>query len=189
MSTLASPLARGTITPEDLLRMPDAGRYELVDGKLVERNVSIESSRVALQVGRLLGNVAERTHEAFVYAADLGYQCVPDDPNRVRKPDASVVRKDRLREIQGDRGYMPIAADLVVEVVSSNDLAYEVAEKVEEYLSAGFGVVWVVHPHLRTITIYRPGGASSVLHQNDSITGDPALPSFRCRVEEFFVAP
>ena len=31
-------------TPEDLLRMPDGKRYELVDGNLVETNVSLWSS-------------------------------------------------------------------------------------------------------------------------------------------------
>lgn len=31
-------------TPEDLLSIPDRGRYELVDGQLLERHVSIGSS-------------------------------------------------------------------------------------------------------------------------------------------------
>jgi hypothetical protein len=34
-------------TPEDLLTMPDGDRYELVDGELVERNMSALSSFVA----------------------------------------------------------------------------------------------------------------------------------------------
>ena len=33
-------------TSEDLLSLPDGNRYELVDGRLVGRNVSAESSRV-----------------------------------------------------------------------------------------------------------------------------------------------
>ena len=42
--TLAAPPLR--FTPEDLLRMPDSSTLELVDGKLVEKNVSFESSRI-----------------------------------------------------------------------------------------------------------------------------------------------
>ena len=91
-----------------------------------------------------------------------------------------------MKGLDGDRGYMPIPADLAVEVVSPNDLAYELAEKVEEYLLAGFGAIWVVHPNLKTVTLYRAGGSVSVLHENDIISGDPALPDFRCRVGEFF---
>ena len=33
--------------PEDLLTMPDGDRYELVQGKLVERNISMLSSYIA----------------------------------------------------------------------------------------------------------------------------------------------
>jgi hypothetical protein len=35
-----------TFTPEDLLRMQDAVKYELVDGKLVERNMGITGEDV-----------------------------------------------------------------------------------------------------------------------------------------------
>lgn len=186
MTTVIRQPSTPVLTPEDLLRMPDGDNYELVDGKLVERHVSAESSRVALNIGSFLHAEAMRSGVATTFGADLGYQCFPDLPNHVRKPDASLIRNDRLAALQEDPGYMPIPADLVVEVVSPNDLAYEVAEKVEEYLAAGFRVVWVVHPHLRTVTIYHPGGESSVLHEGDEITGGPALPEFRRRVSEFF---
>jgi Uma2 family endonuclease len=183
MTTLAG---NTTITPEDLLRMEDAVSYELVDGQLVERNVSRESSRVGLTVGRLLANHEEQSGEAEVYGTDLGYQCFPDEPARIRKPDASVVRRERLTNIPADVGYMPIPPDLAVEVVSPNDLAYDVAEKVEEYLKAGYGQVWVVHPNTRTVTVHRNNGTVAHYHENDEISAEPALLGFRCRVGEFF---
>src|SRR5262249_57224855 len=43
-------------TPDDLLRMPDGDRYELVDGNLVERKMSFWSSFVA---GALLPRLAD----------------------------------------------------------------------------------------------------------------------------------
>ena len=42
-----STVLEKTYTPEDLLAMPDRKSYELVDGHLVERNVSVLSSWVA----------------------------------------------------------------------------------------------------------------------------------------------
>ena len=45
-----SVVADKTYTPEDLLAMPDRRNYELVDGQLVERNVSVLSRWVG---GRL----------------------------------------------------------------------------------------------------------------------------------------
>src|SRR5438874_1491174 len=103
MSTIA---AKTIFTPEDLLRMPDedAVAYELVDGQLVERNVSKESSRAAMRIGHLLQVVTDQTKEAQVYGSDLGYQCFPDDPKRVRKADVSLVRAERVKRIEPDPG-------------------------------------------------------------------------------------
>ena len=154
------------ITADDVLQMTDAKSYELLDGTLVE---------------------AARTREARVFANDLGYQCFADDPDRFRKPDGSVVRRDRTAGIPNDRGYMPIPADLVVEVVSPTDLYQNVIEKVDDYLANGFPLVWVVDPNARSVTIYRAGEASpAVLRAADEITAEPALAAFRCKVAEFF---
>ncbi len=177
----------GRITPADVLRMPDGDAYELVGGRLVKRGVSIRSSEVSMAVGTLLGNEAARTREARVFAGDLGYQCFPDDPDQIRRPDGSVVRRHRTAGIPNDRGFMPIPADLVVEVVSPNDTSYDVVEKVQDYLAAGFPLVWVIHPNVRTVTVYRAGEPSPTVHRvGDEITAEPALAAFRCPVAAFF---
>ena len=175
-----------TYTPDELARLPDASHYELVNGELVERQVSMESSRVSAKIGRLLGNEADRTGEAVAYANDLGYQCFPDDPDRVRKPDGSVIRYDRVARLGGDRGYSPIVADLILEVVSPTDLSNAVAAKVREYLDAGFPLLWVVHPPIRTVTIYRGDEPVLVRRPGQVITAEPALADFRCDVARFF---
>src|SRR5262249_52808621 len=51
--------AKTRYTPEDLLRMPDGDRYELIDGQLVEINVSTWSSYIAGRIERLLGAACE----------------------------------------------------------------------------------------------------------------------------------
>jgi Uma2 family endonuclease len=185
MSTLLSQPA--VITPDDLLRMPDAVGYELVGGKLVERHVSMESSRVASRICRILGTEAERTGECVIYPPDLGYQCFPEDPGEARKPDVSAIRKDRLAAIGSqDCGYCPIPADLAVEVVSPNDLYNEVFDKVKEYLSAGFGVVWVVVPQHKMVTVYRWDESIALVRANQAISAEPAFASLRLPVADFF---
>jgi Uma2 family endonuclease len=183
MTTVASHTC---FTPDDLLRLPDRNGYELVNGQLVERPVSKESSRIGATIVRLLGNAAHQTGEAEVYGADLGFQCFPNYPDHIRKPDASVIRRDSLAKVRGDPGYMPIPADLAVEVLSPNDLSRDVNEKIEEYLAAGFRLVWIVDPGTRLVAIHRADGSVTKLHADDEITGESALPSFRCRVGEFF---
>ena len=183
MSTLLSQPAG--ITPEDLLRMPDAVSYELVDGKLVERHVSMESSRVALRIGRILGNEAERTGECTVYPPDLGYQCFPDDPRKVRKPDVWAIRKEKLAALGvGDRGYSPIPADLAIEVVSPSDTEKHLTRKIDAYLRGGSKSVWVVFPEARSVMVHTQGSVRA-LKVNQSIE-DPLLPGFSCPVAAFF---
>ena len=104
----------------------------------------------------------------------------------IRKGDASVVRRERLAGVDEDPGYMPVTADLIVEVVSPRDLSHGVSEKVALYLSNGFGLVWVVDATLRTVTVHRADAAPVTYRAQDEITAEPALAAFHCRVAEFF---
>jgi Uma2 family endonuclease len=188
MTLLTAPIPpqTRTYTADDLLQMPDSVGYELVDGQLRERNVSEESSGVAATNVILLGIEARRTNEAKIYGSDLGYNCFPPDAEKeIRKPDASLIRRERLAALKGRVGYMPIPADLVVEVLSPNDLIRDVNDKVEEYLAAGFGLVWVVDPKQKNVMVHRRDGSVTKVHENEEITGETALPGFRCRVGEF----
>jgi Uma2 family endonuclease len=48
--------------------------------------------------------------------------------------DVSFVAAARVPDELPDSGYVPFAPDLAVEIVSPNDKAHEVQEKVTEYL-------------------------------------------------------
>src|SRR5687767_329856 len=88
--------ATNPITPEQLLSMPDGDLYELVDGKLKERIVGYKSARVGGKLLTLLLNYAEAHNLGRVANSDAGFQCYPDDPSKVRKPDISFVSFERL---------------------------------------------------------------------------------------------
>ena len=187
--TMNTTAIKQQYTPEDLLTMPDGDRFELVDGELVERNMGWESSRVG---GRLLGYLfefCEPKQLGWLAPADASYQCFPDDPDKVRKPDVSFVRLERLPAHQRPEGHCPIAPDLAVEVVSPNDLYSEVEAKVDEYVRAGVQLVWVVDPPTRTVRAHRADGTVTDLNENDFLDGENVLPGFRCRVSDLFRAP
>src|SRR5262245_54544478 len=113
-------------TPEDLLALPDEKNYELVDGHLVERNVSTLSSWVGGQLYRRIGAFVEANDLGTAWPADNGVQCFPDAPGKVRRPDASFIRCERYSPDELSEGYLRIPPDLAVEVISPNDLAWEV---------------------------------------------------------------
>src|SRR4051794_6682070 len=112
MSAVATP----TYTPEDLLAMPDGKGFELVDGSLVETNVSTLSSWVGGRTYRLLASHVEAGGLGTAWPADNGLQCFPDDPGKVRRPDASFIGRDRYSLDRLSEGFLRIAPDLVVEV-------------------------------------------------------------------------
>ncbi len=174
------------LSPEEFLARPDHPHFELVDGQLVELHVSILSSRVGAIVARTLDNHCAANDLGWVFGADLDYRCFPDDPDKLRKPDVSFIRRQRFGQIQPSDGVCRIRPDLVVEVVSKNDLAYEVDEKVKEYRSALVPLVWIVNPEAGVVRVHRSDGSSAWLLETDTLTGEDILPGFSCRVADLF---
>jgi Uma2 family endonuclease len=124
---------------------------------------------------------------ARVFPASLGYRCFADDPDKVRKPDVTVVGAARLAALpEPNPGFMPIVPDLAVEVVSLHDTVHDLNEKLREYREAGFPLVWIVDPETRTVTIHPRGGRPRILTADDEIAAEEALPGFRCKVGELF---
>jgi Uma2 family endonuclease len=174
------------VTPEALLSMPDSGHYELIDGGLKERNVSVLSSLVASRIIRELGNHAETNRLGSVLPPDCGFRCFPWKPRRVRRADVSFIRADRMNDAVLSAGDCPIPPDLAVEVISPNDSAADLNLKVEEYLRAGVKLVWVVDPEIRTVDIFRSDGTTQRLRESDTLSGEDVVAGFECPVAALF---
>jgi len=176
------------ITPEELLALPDAVNYELVDGQLVERKMGFESSEIALKIAILLGTFLRGKHLGRLAGADASYRCFPDDLQKVRKPDVSFIRSGRLANDLSPQGHCPIPPDLAVEVISPKDLADDIDEKIVEYLRVGVPLIWIVSPTARNVRVLRSAsqGGGVILTAADTIAGEDINPGFSCTVSEFF---
>ena len=182
-----STAAVGThYTPDDLLELPDAVNWELVDGELVERIMSELSSYVGGTIYLRLRVYCDEHGLGWVYPADAGYQCFPDMPNKVRKPDVSFISRERRPDGPSERGFARIAPDLAVEVISPNERATEVEIKIQEYLDAGVPLVWRVNPEAKLVSVHRADGADSRLGVDDELSGEDVIPGFRMKVDELF---
>lgn len=184
MSTAA---IKTVYTPDDLLTMPDGDWYELVDGQLVERKMSVLSSFVAGLIFQLLSGHCRAKRLGWVLPEGTSFQCFPQAPRRVRRADTAFIAGDRLTPAEvAQQGHCTVAPDLAVEVVSPKDLAYEVDQKVAEWLEAGVRLVWVVNPRTQFVRVCRADGTDVRLGVGDELTGGDVLPDFRCRVAELF---
>lgn len=173
-------------TPEDLLRMEHGPRYELVDGRLVEKAMGQEASRVGARVVRYLDEYAESSGAGGAFESSCGYQIFPHEPRRVRYPDASFIRGERLPAEGLLRGHSRITPDLAVEVVSPNDTAEEIDGRVKDYLRVGTPLVWVVYPATRSVDIFRGDGTGGWRVEDQELSGEGVLPGFTCRVADLF---
>jgi Uma2 family endonuclease len=182
MSTAVATKTR--YTPEDLLDLPDSESYELVRGQLVERNMGIESSWIGSQLIIHLGQFCMEKQLGWVLPPDSGFQCFPHDPRMVRKVDVSFVRKGRFPADVLPKGWARIAPDLAIEVISPNDRAEELEEKLIDYRKAEVPLVWVIYPKSRSVMVYRRDGSISRLFEDDELSGEDVVPGFRCNIRE-----
>lgn len=106
-----------------------------------------------------------------------------------RQPDVSFVRQERLPKKL--RSYPNVVPDLGVEVESPSDLPYQVEAKIEVYLKAGVGLVWLARPYSRRIDVYRlsKGLIPEPLGIEAKLLGEDILPGFRLAVRDIFDFP
>jgi Uma2 family endonuclease len=182
---MATVITDRRYTPDDLLKMPDGDRFELLEGQLVEKDMSAKACRVVARICAALVPFVEANELGSVFGSTATYRCFADDPDRVRKPDVSFVHRSRWNE-EYEEGHVPIAPDLAVEVVSPNDLHYDVERKVAEFLSAGVKLIWVINPEEQTVQVFRHDGTTGYLRADAELTGEAVLPGFRCRIAELF---
>lgn len=176
-------------TPDDLLSMPDGDRFELVDGQLVERNMGQVSSWVGTRTSHVLTNFLESQPLGWVFGSDCGYQCFPGSPKKLRRPDVSFLRREKLPNGLFFDGHVPVVPDLVVEVISPRDITETLEVKIVEYQAAGVSSIWVISPKARTCTIHHLNGHSLRLNEGDTITEPELLPGFSCKVGELLPPP
>ena len=76
---------------------------------------------------------------------------------------------------------------MALEILSPNDSADELEEKVCEWLAAGCLMVVVVNPRRRTATIYRSFSDVTLLTENDVIDGGDVVPGWKLPVRALFL--
>lgn len=174
-------------TPEDLLKITDRLMPELVDGELVEREPKGQrTDAVAVNLVAELLQYAETTLPGLVNGSQGSYQIFPDDLNKVRIPDVSFTRRDRLPDGKPAKGHGRVAPDLAVEVVSPRDSVAKLMKKVRDFFRAGIPLVWVLHPDLREVQVFRPDGSSYPVREGETLDGGDVLPGFSCPVAALF---
>ncbi len=185
MATMST--ATQLLTAEDLWQLPDDGlRHELVKGELrTMPPAGFEHGVVGNRLSKVLSVHVDSHQLGMVATAETGF-LITQNPDTVRGPDCAFVSKERVASLGVPKKYFPGPPDLAVEVVSPSDTVDGVEEKVEEWLSAGTRLVWVLHPRRRRVTVYRPDQKPVILTAEENLEGQDVICGFRVRVGDLF---
>lgn len=184
MSVITAPPAAKLITGEDLLAMGDIGRCELIDGRIVRMSpTGGEHGIVETKLGRHLDTFVEAQKLGRVMVGEVGIY-IRRNPDRVRGADVAFISNERLPE--RPKGYLEVAPDLVVEIMSPADRWQEVREKLDEYFSIGVRWVWIVEPENRAVLVYRSSTEMQVFGEEDILKGEGVLEGLEMPVASLF---
>lgn len=174
------------LTAEEFATLPDTeNRQELVRGVVVEMAPpGEEHGDLQAELGMRLRSHA-RKHSLGRVVGEVGF-ILSTHPDTVRVPDLAFISAARLPEGGPRTGYLEGAPDIAVEIVSPNDAAAEVLEKVREYLEAGSRLVWTLYPRSRSVVVHYPDGTSRTLREDDVLSGQNILAGFEVRVGDLF---
>jgi Uma2 family endonuclease len=181
------PPGCGTVADVERLNDHEDRLYELVDGILVRKTVGLEESRLAMKIGRLIGNFVD-SEELGVVAGEAG--TIQLDIDLVRIPDVSFFSWDRLPS--GERPDEPIpllVPDLAVEVISKSNTRKEMDDKLKEYFEKGVRLVWYVRPKLRVVDVYTSPDRFTRLTASMQLDGGDVLPGFSVQVGDLLAMP
>jgi Uma2 family endonuclease len=178
------------ITDEDLLRLPRDGRkYELVDGEVRVSPAGGRHGQVSVNVLVALDAHVRPRRLGVVLDSSTGFRLPGRKPGQkdVRSPDVSFVATGRLPDDKAPAGFIELAPDLAVEVLSPDDRMRDVLDKVGEFLDAGTRLVWVLDPERRAAAAYRSLTDVRHLAEDDSLDGEAVIPGFSCPLRSALV--
>lgn len=174
------------ITGDELLAMGDIGPCELVEGRIVPMSpTGFEHGAYETNFSAVLKRFVEANRLGRVVGGEVGIY-TRRNPDTVRGVDAAFISHERLAQRQKKRGFLDVAPELVVEILSPDDAWSEVTQKLREYFAIGVKLVWIADPLSRTVYAYRALTDVREFGEADQLTGDEVLPGFSVPVAQLF---
>src|SRR3990172_1228054 len=137
------PQTQTLVTGEELLAMGDIGPCELIEGRVVLMSpTGLRHGRHEIRFGKHLDDFVSQHNLGVVAVGEVGIY-IRRNPDTVRAADVAFISHTRLAQQKQPSGFLEIAPELVVEIMSPDDRWSEVKQKLREYFSIGVKLIWV----------------------------------------------
>lgn len=174
------------LTGDDLLNMPATDEHhELIEGELITMPPpGSPHAEIGANFVIVLGLYKRQFNNGRVLI-ESGYYTRGDN-HTVRAPDAAFISYARLPAEQSLEGYLTVAPELILEVISPNDSAKDVEAKVLEWLEFGVAMVLLAYPDTQRIHVYTAPEEVKIYKRTDTISGGDVLPGLEIKVQDIF---
>lgn len=129
-----------------------------------------ESSERGGEIHIDVGNWNRAAGGGHVFGAQLGVRDYDD--GSLRAPDVAWMSNERWAQRDPERGFLSVCPELIVEVVSPSSSFGEQQEKMQEWLSKGALLGWLIDPFREIVVVYRADGEPEQLDKPDSLSGE-----------------
>ena len=172
------------MTGEELLEMGDIGPAELVEGVLVPMSPTQSlHGWIVMELARRLGNFNAERRVGWILGAESGF-VTRRDPDTIRGMDVAFISRRRMPALA--TGFLEVAPELVVKVVSPSDRWADIRGKIAEYFHAGVEQVWIIEPFAQKLLIYNTPTDFVELLGADTLQGEGILEGFQLSLSELF---
>lgn len=173
-------------------------RYEYVDGRPLPRGPEVLNERgerdvppkpllelvISTRVAFLVGKHVLDNRLGVPLVSGVGF-FMTQEPPELREADFGFLPPERAGKVKiGD--WLPFPPDFAVEIVTKWDSEDYVRRKVGGYLANGTRLLWVIHPEMQTVDVYRPGEGMLTLSRSDTLEDNEVVRGLRVPVKDLF---
>ena len=138
-----------------------------------------------VKISQQLANWSDQYSSGESFDSSAGFTL----PNgATRSPDAAWIRLERWNALSDEQkaSFAPICPDFVIELRSSSDTLSSLQEKMQEYLSNGGILGWLIDRKNRQVYVYRPNQEVEILDNPETVGGDPELSGFELQMAKIW---
>ncbi|MEH2291686.1 Uma2 family endonuclease [Nostoc sp.] len=187
-----------TLNLNSILKLTTEQFYQLCEGNpdlQLERNAQGEliimpptggeTGRSNVNLILQLASWNEQKQLGEVFDSSTGFT-LPNGADR--SPDVSWVDKSRWDSLTKEQRekFIPLCPDFAIEIISPSDSLKKVQEKMQEYISNGCRLGWLINIKKQEVEIYRPGQDVEILKSPQTISGESVLPGFVLNLQKIW---